>query len=257
MGSLCSAPEVSLTCHIFLCVQSVADDIIDKLEYHPLSVANFGIGVDGSLATARSQWVTLRDNLYVLVDDVQNWPIYDSPYHSSVSASMMLMVNSLDREPYQLLDLVAMIDEQEVPQELVKYFYRLLQTSGYDYLRHEKVLEGNSLIELRHSWKGLILAAHGLRIRYIREKRASDLKSIASQIVGASSDQDRTQLIRVGHAEEETLRTILSARYFHPSFTGRLATKLELQINSIRNGVIPRELYDDSRERFVREGTRL
>ncbi|CAM6084438.1 unnamed protein product [Calypogeia fissa] len=232
-------------------ILSVADDIIEKLEYHPLSVVNFGIGVNGSLAMTRSQWVTLRDNLYVLVDDVQNWPIYDSPYHSSVSASMMLMVNSLDREPCQLLDLVAMIDEQEVPRELVKYFYRLLRTSGYDYLRHEKVLEGKSLIELRHSRKGLILAAHGLRMRYIREKRASELGSIASQIVGASSDQARTQLIRIGHAEEETLRIILSARYFHPSFTGGLATRLELQIKIINNVVIPRELYDDSRERYL------
>ncbi|CAM6110011.1 unnamed protein product [Calypogeia fissa] len=112
--------------------QELPDNIVITTRFqdaHP-SIANFGIGINSSLATARSQWVTLRDNHYNLVDDVQNSPMYDSPYHLPVSTSMMMMVNSLDPKPRQLLDLLALIDDQKVPRELVKYFYRFLETCG-------------------------------------------------------------------------------------------------------------------------------
>ncbi|CAM6091706.1 unnamed protein product [Calypogeia fissa] len=226
-------------------LQRVTDRIIGAVEYHPLSLANIGMSVNRSWATDASRWELIEKNINVHLDDNDyRTPLgYDTPYNLAISASMMLMVESLPSESQRLLCLLALFQGGSLPEYLVKFFFKLVQPRdfGLKFTNQQKFLEDRSLIESRIEGNRPVLGTHGLRTYYIRKKKTVEMSSIASQILSTTRDQDSVKIIKVGH-EDETLVAVLSAMYFHESFKGLVASRLEDHVKILNGEVIPRSL---------------
>lgn len=215
-----------------------------------MALANIGISINESRATDLSQWEAIRDNFHVILDDKDFYSspiVYDRPYNLAVGASMMLMVESLLPEARRLLFLMALLEGPELPETLIKFFYKFVlsvPTTEFilKYNTHEKYLEDRSLVELKRRGNEPMLAAHSLRTHYIREKKTLDVSYIASHILaGASNTEGIADQIKRGDADE-TLVAILSAVYYEEPFRGVVGAILERHLRIIDDGVIPRSL---------------
>lgn len=236
----------------------MTDGIIRNVGYLPLSLANVGISVNSSRATDASHWEAINDNLnhVLLHDDFQVSPVmYEKSYDLTIGASMMLMVESLRLDAWRLLFLIALLGGDHLPETLVRYFYKWIQPSQstdlhrLNYENMEKYLADRSLVDLHmqrnesrsERLRGQrTLVGHRLRMRFIREKKSLDVRSIAAQIV-ESSNQGGTERIEEGDAEA-TLITILSAVYFQEPFADVVVNTLEKHCQLLDEGTIPRNI---------------
>ncbi|CAM6091704.1 unnamed protein product [Calypogeia fissa] len=240
-------------------LQRITDDIITAVEYHPLSLANIGISVNRIWATDPSQWRLIKDHINVHLDenDFRTPLAYDTPYNLAISASMMLMVESLPSESQRLLCLLALFEGGSFPEYLVKFFFKFVEPNDFalKLTSQQKFLEDRSLIESRIERDRRVLETHGLRMYYIRKRKTVDMRSIACKMLSMPMDQDATKRIRRGDADE-TLVAVLSAMHFDQFFKDAVASNLENHIKILNGGVIPRSLNMSLDTRDIVELTR-
>ncbi|CAM6085547.1 unnamed protein product [Calypogeia fissa] len=226
-------------------LQRVTDDIIMAVEYHPLSLANIGMSVNRSWATDARRWRLIKDHINVHLDENDfRTPLgYETRYNLSISASMMLMVDSLPSESQRLLCLLALFEDASLPEYLVKFFFKFVQPSDFalKFTNQHKFLEDRSLIESRIQGNRTVLGTHGLRTYYIRKWKTVEMRSLASQILCTAMDQDASKLIKSGDADE-TLVAVLSAMHFDQFFKDVVTSNLQSHIKILNGGVIPQTL---------------
>lgn len=234
--------------NVIHCLQTETHTLIQRLDYHPLSLANIGISIPTKRATDARYWKAINGNIHDLLDEnnVQGKPIvYDRPYSLTVGASMMLMVESLSPKAQQLLFLLSLFEDQSLPEPFVKFFHKFLQTDQTNscvlkFYSAQKYLIDRSLIEILHIREDdFSLDAHSLRMHYVRESKPLELRSTASHIL-ATSDL-RVDDIQSG-AAEGTLLMVLSAMYFEQRFKGEVEITFQKHRRIINGEVIPQNM---------------
>ena len=212
--------------------------MIKKVDKHPLSIVNVAVSMNRSGVFDSIHWKSLAENIYTFLDENVNSSrilVYERSYSHSVSASMMLMVESRGEVELEVLFLIALLEDiwgSKIPECLVRFFMRRFCRNNPSQFTQKysdalQSLVNNSLVQEQvertqkvSSYVETIgtsrrfLAIHKLRREYIIQKRLSTLRVIASNLVAVSGGEriDKT-LVNVRHSDDR-LAVVLGALCF-------------------------------------------